>query len=409
NRERRLKGNKLAWCMVGLPSELLEVFEVDAVWPENYSTACAAKQSAVDFIEVAESEGYSPDICSYARCSLGYLREEKRLGSVPPNAPQGGMPEPDMLIAPSLVCDVRLKWFQAIGTRFMNVPMHVMEIQGVPYGVNVDDENIREHYVRLYVAGLEETVRFLENQTGKKLDNRRLSTAIANSQEAQRLFYEVHELRKGIPSPMPSEDYFACIVPQLYMLGTSFAVDFYRNLLEEVRQRVRSGIGVIPDEKCRLLWVGLPPWFNMGIFNYLESAGAVSVMETCYYVGKPLQIDPSDGLRALAERAWLRATEMQELGAEVCPENARPGYGIGGAPLNLVTQFVREYKIDAVVMHLTMSCRVLSFGQAHVANELRHQNVPVLTIESDMADPRSWADAEIKGRIHSLVEMLKKR
>ena len=393
------EGRPVAWCMVGAPPELLKVFDLDTSWPENYGTACAARQKAVHFMQLAEGEGYSPDLCSYERNAIGYCREFLDMGGIPPNAPQGGMPWPAMLITNSTTCDPRTKGFQAFNAHYLHVPMYTVDIQTAPYGTDMKDPRIREHYRRYNVEQLWGLVRFLEEQTGRKLDEAALSEAVANSLAAQRLMWEVHELRKAIPSPMPSEDEFACIVPMLYMAGSREAVEFFARLHDEVKQRVEGKIGVIADEKYRILWVGIPPWFNMGIFNYLESLGAVSAMETTYYVHAPVEVDVSRPVEAMVDIGWQKASQVHALGAELSTEGL---YSPG-----LVLKFVREYGIDGVIFHRVLSCRAISFGQAHTARRLREElPVPVLFIESDMADPRTWSDSRIKSSINAFLDVV---
>jgi benzoyl-CoA reductase subunit B len=403
------RGRKVAWVMVGVPTELLVAFDIDAVWPENYGTACAARQMATHFISIAEEEGYPLDICSYARNGLGYACRCRELGAIPPEAPHKGLAEPDMLLGANFLCDVRLKWFQSLVTRFLNTPIHILEIDAPPYGTDMNDPYIKEHYVSLYLESLKELVSFLERETGKKLDEARLNQALMNTQKIFQLLSKVCDLRKAVPSPMPSEDEFACMILKEFMFGEEGAVDFYERLYKEVKERVSKGIGVIADEKYRLLWIGLPPWFNMGLFNYLENQGAVSVMETTYYIGEPVEIDCSKSLEALAERTWLKAVEIHGFGAEVVPENAVVQGGLGSVPLGLVSQFIKEYKIDGVILHTTASCRAISFGQRHASYELTKLGVPCLLLESDMADPRAWSDVHIKAQVDAFIKVLSDR
>lgn len=405
-RDAASQQRKVAWSMVGVPSELFTTFDVDAVWPENFGTVCASRQVAVHFMSEAEADGYSMDLCSYSRNSLGYLRRRDEVHGVPPEAPLGGLAEPDMLITPGRDCDIRMKWFQAQATRFGKTPMHIFEVPCPPYGSDLEDEDLKKHYIKLHMDGLKGFVSFLEQHTGKKYDEARLSQAIVDSQEALRLFYEIDKLRRTVPSPMPSEDHYSVIIPELFMLGEKFAVDFYRMLYEEVKARVDNKVGVIPDEKYRLGWVGLPTWFNLGIFNYFEKFGAVFAIETTYHAGVPVQIDASRPLEALAERAWLRAKELHRWGAEAEPEAAYSGGVMTHPPAQMVAQIVRDYKLDGVLLHTTKSCRIISFGQQHTRNELRKLGVPVMVLESDMTDPRAWSDAAVRSQIDGFLELV---
>lgn len=401
--QARAEGKPVVWCMVGVPPEILHTIEVCAVWPENYGTVCASRHMAVHFMQFAEAEGYSTDLCSYERNASGYCRRYMEAGGIPPEAPMGGLPAPAMILAPGTLCDPRIKGFQSISTRYFHSPTYFLDLQSVPYGTDIDDALVKQRYMAHNTAQIKGLITFIEEHTGRNLPLDKLREIVERSVKTQRLICEIHQLRRAIPSPMPSEDQFACIIPQLYMVGSEEALDFYERLYAEVNDRVERKVGVVEDERFRLMWMGLPTWFNMGIFNYLESLGAPSVIETTYYVYDPGEVDTSDPVRALAEIYWNKNKLLHDLGAESTPE-------LGAAGAGLVVHFAREYKLDGVIMHNTRSCRAIAFGQAHAHKRLQEElGTPVLFLESDMADPRQWSDERIKGQINTFLELLASR
>lgn len=401
---RRPAGGPLAWCMAGVSSELLVALDIPWEWPENFGTLCAARQVATAFCERAEAEGYSPDLCSYVRNTMGYVSRQVELGTIPPEAPKGGMGVPTMLLGSGFTCDPRVKWFQSLASRYIPLPVYHTDPMSPPHDVDVDDPRIAAHYLEQLRETLRDQVAFLEGQTGRVLDRGRLREAMANSQEAIALLWEVHELRKAVPCPMGSEDFLTgAVIPLLFMLGERETVEYFRCLRDEVRDRVARGIGVVPDERFRLVWMGLPPWYNLGFFNEMGAMGAVFPIETVYYVGAPVKLDLSDPLEALAQRTWQRAAWAHRWGAEVIPEICNPA-GLSAPGTRLIRRWVRDYRLDGAVMHRTRSCRAVSWGQVHLKNQLEEEGIPSLIIESDMADPRSWADAAIKGQVRAFLD-----
>lgn len=401
-KEAGAQGRPVAWCMASTPPELLNYFEVEANWPENYGTVCASRDMAVPFIERAEGEGFSPDICSYMRIALGYTMRWLEVGATPPEAPIGGMARPNFLLTNSVTCDPRTKGFQALA-RYFDIPLHICDWMTAPYGVDVSDERVKRHYVAHNLEELKGMVAFLEEQTGKRFNEADFAGIVANSLETQKLLWEIHQLRRAIPGPMPSEDFFACIIPQMYMLGSEEALAFFRRLYQEVKHRVDNGIGVIPQERYRVLWMGIPPWYNLGLFNYLESLGAVSVKETVYQVWPPAEVDTPSPLEAMVLMQWHRNKMIHRHEAEVMPECS---YATAQYSAGQVVECVREYDGDGVIMHSTRSCRAVSFGQAHTRRMLKEAGVLAVALESDMADPRTWSDAHVKMRISAFIEAL---
>ena len=266
--ERRENNEPLAWCMVGVPPELLKTFDVLWEWPENFGTMCAARMVAPRFIEVAESEGFSPELCSYVTNTLGYCKLYIEQGEAPPESPMvGGMGTPSFMLGSGFACEPRWKWFQTIGTRYFKVPVHSSDPLAPPWDIDLEDNRLEEHYLELLRKDLYGQVEFLEQQTGKKLDLDSLREILKLSQEALWYWYQVLQLRKTRPAPMGSTDYFSAIIPQMYMVGDQEAVDFYREMYQEVKDRAERKQGIVEEEKYRLLWFGLPPWYNLGMFN----------------------------------------------------------------------------------------------------------------------------------------------
>jgi benzoyl-CoA reductase/2-hydroxyglutaryl-CoA dehydratase subunit BcrC/BadD/HgdB len=403
---RRREGAPLAWCMAGVSAELLHAFELPWEWPENFGALCAARLVATGFCERAEGDGFSQDLCSYVRNTMGYVSRMQELGRVPPEAPRGGMGTATMLLGSGSICDPRTKWFQALASRYLPLPVFHIDPMSPPHDVDPDDPRIAAHYKELLRETLRDQVAFLERQTGRRLDTARLRAAVANAQEAIALLWEIHALRQAVPCPMGSEDFFTGgVVPFLFLLGERDAVEYFRCLRDEVRDRVARGIGVIPDERFRLLWMGIPPWYNLGFFNTMGELGAVFPIETVYYVGAPVEIDLTDPLEALVERTWKRAAWITRWGAEVIPENLSPS-GFSAPGTRLIRQWVKDYRLDGAVMHRTRSCRAVSWGQVHIKNQLAEIGIPSLIFESDMADPRSWADAIILDQMRGFLGAL---
>ncbi|MDP2954238.1 MAG: 2-hydroxyacyl-CoA dehydratase family protein, partial [Chloroflexota bacterium] len=296
-------GEPIAWCMDGGagagPYELRRALGIYSIYPEHYATVCAAKQTGLPLIERAEGDGYANYTCSYARIGLGYAAQMQELGgATPPGAAWGGMPKPQVLIGRT-TCDPGLNWFEAF-SRYVKVPLHVFDTRPLPQEIDYEDKAVRRRYMDNYKGQILSLLAFLEKHLGRKIDWDRVRELMALHYRAKWLWHGVHELRKAVPVPMPSGDKFSCMFPNSYMLGTQEAVDFYQELYDEVKERVEHQIGVIPNEKYRLLFAGIPQWHNMAFFNALEEAGAVFVIENQYYPEKPPEVDTSDPLEAMA-------------------------------------------------------------------------------------------------------------
>ena len=392
------RGKKLAYMMVSSQyDEIIRAMDIVPLPTENYAGLCAAKREMDRFLLKAEADGYSQVLCSYARIGLGFDSLRKEMGGIPENSPDGGMPMPDMMLGSSAVCDPRFKWFQATG-RFLDVPAYSIDVVGPP--TDTDLHEVRGHYIRYQTAQFRGLIEFLEKQTGRKMDMEKLWEAIRLSDEAWRLWYEIDRMRVAVPSPMPGQDHFSVMVAAYYFSGTPVAVDFYQGLYDEVKFKVDNKIGVIPDEKYRILYGGgLPPWHTLWIFNYFESFGAVFVIENVYRGYDPVEV-PShikDPVEYLAWRTFLRFTQRHE--------KARANSG--NPFVERLLEMIGDYKIDGVVFHACRSCRATTVGQVHMKNILgQYADIPMMQLVSDMVDLRDYSEAQWKSQIGAFMEAL---
>lgn len=399
--EAKANGKCVAYGMVGSQyDEIIRAMDIVPIWTENYAGLCAAKRDAERFIVNAENEGYSNVICGYVRTGLGFDAMRRDLGHTPPNAPDGGMVVPDLMLGSSFACDPRFKWFQALG-RYMTVPTFAMDVVTPP--VTADLKEVRDYYVRYQHEQLKGLVEFLERHTRRKLDTDRLWEAIRLGDETWRVWYEVDRLRRAIPGPMPSEDHYNAMVPAYYYCGIPEALAFYQELRDEVRDRVQNKVGVIPEEKYRILFGGgLPPWHTMWMFNYFETLGAVFVIENAYRAYDPVEV-PShikDPLEHIAWRSFLRTTQKFE-------EAKRRS---GSPTVERLLELVDDYAIDGVVFHATRSCRATTVGQLHWKSLLRqYVDIPTVQLTSDVVDIRDYSEAQWKAEINAFVETVAAR
>ena len=103
-------GRPVAWASGNGPVELLYSFGILPAYPENYAAVIASKQMALEFCQMAESMGYSKDLCSYSKINLGDLLWK---GKDKPVMPFEGLPlPPDLLVTTRIPCLVQVKWWE---------------------------------------------------------------------------------------------------------------------------------------------------------------------------------------------------------------------------------------------------------------------------------------------------------
>jgi len=385
-------GQFVALSMIGVADEVLRSFDVMVSLGENYGPVCAAKQVSGHFCGIAEGDGYSVDLCSYLKTGMGYLSRLKEVGDTPPEAPYGGMGKPDMIVAPAIFCDGRYKYPQA-ARRYIDVPSFVYDMRDIPYWEYEEDPQSINRYVDYYYERLKELVAFLERATGKKYDPDRLSECVDLWVKGHNIFRDACEFRKCRPNPLPSQDSFAVCFPNLNYKGTKECVDYYQMLYDELKLMADNKIGAIQDEKYRIFWLGLPPWFYLGIFNYLQDNG-VCTLDRTYDPGERIEdVDLRDPLYAVAKKCydtfWFGSGQMRRWNMA-----------------SRFADFIEEYQVDGVITLMATTCR-MSTGMLHQRRLINEwAGGPVLNLEADMVDVRTFSEAHVKARLDAFLETI---
>jgi benzoyl-CoA reductase subunit B len=251
-----------------------------------------------------------------------------------------------------------------------------------------------------------ELIPALEKLTGKKYDHDLLRERMKLSSRAEDDLVAVWESARHKPSPV--DGYFGGVYYTGPMFssfrGSQDAVDYYRELREEVEARIIRGEGpMTPDgpmtkEKYRLVVEGPPNWTNFFDFwRMFSREGAVVVASTYTRVGglydRGFRHDERDPLASLADYCLGCYTNLS------LPKR-----------LDLLEHYVKEYSADGFMINSVKSCNSFSVGQLLLLRELeKRTGVPGGFIESDLVDPRYFGKANIENRVQSYLQMLEAR
>jgi len=374
----RVSGRKVAWITSGGPVEPLIAMGVIPIYPENHGAMIGASKMGTELCEISECMGYSSDLCSYARADIACATVN--------GGPIGGLPRPDMLVCCNNICGTVLKWYEA-QARYFNVPLFILD---TPFCHTGFTEEIRQ-YVR---SQLDEYIGFIEKACGRRFDYERLAAVGKLSLEAQRLWQAVLDTTANRPAPMSAFDAFYHLALIVTLRGTGIAVDYYKQLLAKMEDRVKRGIGAVQGEKYRLLWDNIPIWpRTRWLFNKFASHNACLVADTytSAWCGSMQYIDEKNFLDSMAE-AYTRI--YLNIGVD---EMARK-----------VIDMVDKYQADGIVMHSNRSCKPYSFGQYEIARIIeKERGIPSLIIEADMVDDRMFSESQVDTRIDAFMEMIK--
>lgn len=375
-------------------NELILAFDMLPVHPEVNALQSGMRKLSGDYIQEAEKQGHSEDVCTYVKCDIGMLKK----GNIGPTGHK--LPEPDLLLLSYTGCFTFMKWFELLREEY-DCPIVMLQ---VPYQANGEiTPNMRDfvaHQLR------DVLVPELEKISGKKLDEDRLKALLASSARAEDDLVDVWESARHKPSPIDA--YFGGV----YYIGPIFTAfrgvpeceDYYSSLKSEVKQRIEQGLGpvtpegVLTDQKYRVVVEGPPNWTSFRDFwKIFYDEGVVMVASTYTKVGglyeKGFRHDPDHPFETLAEYCLGCYTNLN------LPSR-----------IDLLADYVTKYEADGVLFNSIKSCNSFSAGQLMMLRELeRRTGKAGAFIESDLVDPRYFSAANIKNRLESYFQMLEAR
>jgi len=368
----------VAWVTSGAPTEILKALGFFLVYPENHAALCGARRHAEDLSVVAESAGYSRDICSYARTDLGSVLSGR--------TPVGNLPPPDLLLCSTNICQTVLYWYRVLADHF-GCPLVLVD---TPF---LYDDTAEPHQVAYVRRQLEEIVPIAEQVAGREFSETVLSEVIGRAKRASDLWMEILQRARHRPSPLTAFDGFINMGPIVDLRGDRQTVDFYEGMLAELDERIDRGIGAVREERYRVLWDNLPIWYRIGPFSRWLAERGVNVVASTY------------------THAWGELAEMMDADR---PFDAMARVYLhpilnrsAGHKLDVMRRMVDDFSVDGVILHSDRSCKPYSLGQIDQRDRLVNQvGIPALLLEADHNDPRSFAEEQAMMRLEAFVEMM---
>jgi benzoyl-CoA reductase/2-hydroxyglutaryl-CoA dehydratase subunit BcrC/BadD/HgdB len=378
----KTKSRKIAWCTSVGPAELLRAMGFLVFFPENHGAMLGSTRMATDLIPLANAVGYSPEICSYLTSDIGsYLKGASPISKAYPGV--SGPPRPDVMVFNTNQCRDVQDWFNFYGREF-NVP-----VIGLQTHRQVGD--ITKSHIDSISAQMKALVPQLEAIAGKKLDMDEFKRIVGLSRQCTDLWKEVLQIAANVPSPLTFFDGTIQMGPAVVLRGEQPAIDYYNELLTELKQRVKDGVAAIDGERFRIYWDGMPVWGKLRELStqFAELSTCVLASTYCSSWVFPA-LDPTDPFDSMA-RAYIELFIVRD-------ENYKEKY---------FEDQLNRYKIDGVIFHDAKTCPNNSNNRYGMPERLtRNFNMPTLTIHGDLNDLRCYSEEQARTNIEAFVEQL---
>lgn len=366
---------------------------------EEYAGAVGTNPNfSKECLEAVEARGFARDLCGYTRNFWGSMFLNRYILG-------GEFPKPDFCLQMN-ACDTMSKWFQQVSEHF-GIPFFAIEW---PFSRKEDSKELNKQYL---IYQMQELIEWMEKITGRKYDDEKLLEALRNDCEVRSLWGEICTLNKIIPATLDHKTMFPLFIISVIMRHETEAVDFYRMARDEIKWRVENQIAAIPIEKCRIIDDNEPPWFFLQIFRHMEKYGAISLgSHHTFFLAGAFEDQPDgtlgprktpaqrgkeprtreEALKILAE--WYLDWPLFE--AIIYPEIKRA----------MLFRMIKEWKADAVLLHLNRGCEALTQGVAEDRLALTKAGIPVGAYESNMVDAREMNISQVLDSIDAFMESL---
>ena len=363
--------------------ELLRAFDLLPVYPEINALQLAIRKKALEYLLKAEEMGYSTDNCGYVKADMAFYLEGAE------TAQGTRIPKPSLILNNFVGCNTYIKWFEHLA-HFTQAPLFTLDI---PF---LRGEEPDEGQVQYVAAQLKELIPLLEKVSGRRFDIDRLREITALSARAEELWAAVKDSAKNAPSPYEAFFDATTMMGPLYVYrGMPEGVHFFEETLREMQEKIKLGVGAVPQERFRVVVEAPPPYPYFKAFRDLFSAwGACSVASTYSCVGGIWEFgfrhDPKDPLGSIARHMLVH---------NICNRTYLQRY-------EQILRYVREWKADALIIHSVKSCRLFSAGHGDMREFFTQKGIPTLYVESDLEDPRYYSHAQMRNRFDAFFEAL---
>jgi len=348
---------------------------------ETFSVGLAPFHLNEPYIDITNQIGYgdTPTLCNAQRPLIGAQV-------------QGAAPVPDLLFFTSTPCNAIAMTYQVF-QQLIKVPTFNLDI---PYweAQNNNSEFYDEKIIDYMIKQSKDLISWLETQSNQKMDMEKFQQTMKWVNEAREYVVEFNELLKNVPCPVPSIAGFGNYLTMVTRGGTQDAVKVTKYIRDEAASNVKNGIAGVPDEKIRIAWPYTHVFFDRELLEWIEETfQAVVIMDLLGYY--PVMPHDVSTIEKCYESLALGALDFSMVGTCRGPVEFYTDF---------VLNYVKEYKIDCVILPMQWACKHAYAITRVAAEAVREQlGVPALIFGCDPYDSREVSSEAIREKISEFL------
>ncbi len=371
--EAKKRGETVAWVSSNFPVEIPETLGIYTVYPENQAAGIAARGAGESMCQIAEEDGYSNDICAYARINFAYakIRESK----------EQEVAMPDVLLCCNNICSCMTKWYENLALE-LEIPLIMLDI---PYNPHNEVSDAELQYV---TAQFWDAVRKLEVITGRKWDDKKFEEVKEYSGRSSRAWIKATSCARYTPSPFNGFDLLNHMAVMVTARGKKEAAEAMELLLKEYEENHANGTSTFyAEEKHRIMFEGIACWPYLRVTSRALKGRGVNMVTTIYADAFGFEYDTFEEMIKVycSVPNAINLEKSRDKRVKLCKNNHAEG----------------------LLVHTNRSCKLWSGFMYEMSRQIGEEcDIPVVSFDGDQADPRNFSEAQYETRVQGLVEIM---
>jgi benzoyl-CoA reductase/2-hydroxyglutaryl-CoA dehydratase subunit BcrC/BadD/HgdB len=323
------------------------------------------------YMDAAESEGVSSDICSLGRSAQGLLFK-------------GHYPKASVVIGNN-GCEGQVNSSLVYAKR-LGLPLFILDMPN-KYNTERAEEFFAKELLRM--------IEWLTSNTHGEMDWDRLKEVLDGRNRQEEAKLELWEMMRLKPAPLAAEVIFLSqLIAPTFLAGLPEAVELYESLCACGQENIRKGVAANPNERYRaVVW---HPFMavHFHIYRYLELKWGVTVIQDSMSYSETVFVDTSsvDSMMRGLARMMLN-TPMVNI-ARGTAENY----------FQTFEQIVDQYDINLVLVGDHIGCKSVAGMIGLLRERCRERGLPAAFIPYDLIDPRFASMSDVMTRFDQFME-----
>ncbi len=371
--EAKKQGKPVAWVSSNFPVEIPETLGLATAYPENQAAGIAARGAGERMCNVAEADGYSNDICAYARISMAYAKLKE--------CPEQDVAMPDVLLCCNNICNCMIKWYENLAID-LNIPMILLDI---PFNPDYEVSQAEIDYVS---AQFWDAVHTLEDLFDLKWSDERFEEVTGFSCRSSRAWLEATAQAKYTPSPFNGFDLLNHMAVMVTARGKEAAGEAMEQLLKEYKENHENGTSTFRgEEKHRIMFEGIACWPYLRATSHGLRERGINMVTTIYADAFGFDYNTFDEMIAAycSVPNAINLEKSRDKRIKLCKDN----------------------NVEGLLVHTNRSCKLWSGFMSEMSRQIGEAcDIPVASFDGDQADPRNFSEAQYDTRVQGLTEIM---